>query len=180
MRSHGARGFNPLFIGALRSTKGSDTKSHRRIAKFQSPIHRGTSVICRAAGACKQEDADRFNPLFIGALRSSRVVPRRIHTRLFPWFQSPIHRGTSINEHGRDCVILAGKIRFNPLFIGALRSTPGRGAQISVHVYRFNPLFIGALRSSRINLMECLNCQCRKFQSPIHRGTSINPLDAPH
>ena len=46
--------------------------------------------------------ADRFNPLFIGALRHRHapMLTRRRLPLLRPWFQSPIHRGTSINIFG--------------------------------------------------------------------------------
>ena len=88
----GALGFQSLFIGALRSTAASSVQSQIS-GTFQSPIHRGTSI----------------NQQLLELTRASTG------------FQSPIHRGTSINASLR--VISVMLISFNPLFIGALRST---------------------------------------------------------
>ena len=38
-------------------------------------------------------------------------------------FQSPIHRGTSINDNESDYSYLGQVEVFNPLFVGTLRST---------------------------------------------------------
>src|SRR5579883_2321637 len=108
-----ALSFNPLFIGAHLLT-ATWSISKRKMEKFQSPLHRGTSsdLIPRSG----KGNEGRFNPLFIGA-----------HLLTSRWREADLPR----------------RSRFNPLFIGAHLLTDAINS-VPVMGLRFNPLFIGA------------------------------------
>ena len=97
--------FNPLFIGALlrtfetRCLMAKVTVSGRT---FQSPLHRGTSVIRSSIFQGRQRGSGKgFNPLFIGAEHIGHrhvtwAGSRELGGVRRRFFQSPLHRGTSV------------------------------------------------------------------------------------
>ena len=172
-------GFNPLFIGALHwdsldtsLSDGKDSYSHgpvsipsssghiigagtRRVPKdtvekfltlFQSPLHRGTSPVISA----------------------SALASKAAHC---PPFQSPLHRGTSVIR--TTMMVACIQSCFNPLFIGAHRSSQTRtqsSSMIKVWVFQ-SPLHRG---TSVIGVMARQRRRLGNgFQSPLHRGTSV-------
>jgi len=86
--------FSPLFIGELSSTT-CDYCRCKCVARFQSPLHRGT-LFNDAGGIAVGERRLGFSPLFIGELSST--VSRSPAVAGSNSFQSPLHRGTLFNS----------------------------------------------------------------------------------
>jgi len=88
-------------------------------------------------------------------------------------FQSPLHRGTLFNSR-----LLTGQrapaLRFSPLFIGELSSTPESLASRGRRTKFQSPLHRGTLFNSARVTHGLL---ARMFQSPLHRGTLFNGVD---
>src|SRR5260370_692680 len=113
------------------------------------------------------------------------------------WFQSPLHRGTSLHPRGTSATIRSSSTpsfnalgighvsacpacpeiasvqdrAFNPLFIGACLRAAGRSSERSRKT-SFNPLFIGAW--VRAQYVFATQADAEAFQSPLHRGTSLH------
>ena len=171
---------------------------------FQSPLHRGTGH--RAGRACRGRSrggqlvsipsqsghiATSFCPAPFNVCRhvsvsipsssghgiaSSNNRSSRIRTS---WFQSPLHRGTSViatvlcfHKHS-PCV----SIPSSSGHIGHPAAPQGRSTLDQLNT-RFNPLFIGAHRRDEIRMSGVESTHC-VFQSPLHRGTSSRP-QVPH
>ena len=161
----------PLFIGALRSTRDLRAGHRPIITSVSILFHRGTSVnqqrngypslitlgrfnpyssghfdqLGRPSGS-RRRDCRSFNPLFIGALRSTSF---QIASRIDADKKVSIpYSSGHFDQHGRRGGIEKGDMLVSiPYSSGALRSTQGIGIGNYLSD-SFNPLFIGALRST--------------------------------
>ena len=201
-----SRMFQSLFIGALRSTLHRLHHRPMRRPRF-NPLFVGALRSTGGGPLVAAELKASFNPLFIGALRSTGPIASHTNRANDQEFQSPYSSGhfdqlkellllmlridmvsipySSGHFDQRDpadwpSARRAGAVRFNPLFIEALRSTTRKAPKPRWPAScSFQSLFIGALRSAGPKREAALTGMvAHKFQSPIHRGTSININDS--
>ncbi len=172
----GSRYFSPLFIGELSSTDHG--RAGRRLTwSFQSPLHRGTLFNGSCGGGGGGGSYSHFSPLFIGEL-SSTCHAERSEASQHLGFQSPLHRGTLFNRHGRG-------FRGHALNHISVPSSSGNSLQPLrtceaswIGSFQdFSPLFIGEL-SSTFFAANAGDFFTYIFQSPLHRGTLFNRVYA--